>query len=271
MPRFALLAYLLFLLNKGVAAESTLAIVDTHIHYNQDVWGSLPVAQALGLLRQAGITKALVSSTPTEGTERLYRKAPRRIIPFLRPYPTRAHRHTWFRDPSILAYVREHLARIPYRGIGEFHVFGEAASSPVMGEMVSLARQRRLALHAHTDLVGLNSILRQAPDIPVVWAHSGFDVPVSTLSELLEGHPQLYLELSFRDGITIDGKLTAEWLALMTHHPQRFLVGMDTYTPARWVELPELAEDARGWLAQLPEHGAEAIAFGNANRLFGGL
>jgi hypothetical protein len=43
---------------------------------------------------------------------------------------------------------------------------------------------------------------------------------------------------------------------------------MDTYTPGRWVELPELAAEARGWLQQLPQEVAQAIAYGNAARLF---
>lgn len=271
MHRVALFAWLLFLpLRVGVAAEPALTIFDAHIHYNEDVWEYLQPAQALRILKQAGLSKALVSSTPTDGTERLYRLAPKRIVPFLRPYPTRSHRYTWFRDPAILPYVREHLERIPYRGIGEFHVFGDSASSKVMGEIVSLARQRRLALHAHTDLMGLNSILQQAPDVPLIWAHSGFDVPVSTLRSLLQKHPRLYLELSFREGITSDGELTATWYALMTEHQQRFFVGMDTYTPSRWVELPDAVAGARQWLKQLPRPVAEDIAYGNAEKMFGG-
>ena len=266
--RVALFVWLMLFLNLGFTAESTLLIFDAHIHYNQDVWESLPPAHALHVLNQAGLSKALVSSTPTDGTERLYRLAPKRIVPLLRPYPTSAHRYTWFRDPAILPYVRDHLARIPYRGIGEFHVFGDGAASMVMGEIISLARQRRLALHAHTDLVGLKAILQRAPDISVIWAHSGFDVPVLTLRSLLQQHPHLYLELSFREGITDNGQLTPEWQVLMTEHQHRFLLGMDTYTPSRWAELPELATDARWWLTQLPRPVAEAIAYGNAARIF---
>lgn len=251
-----------------VAADAALEIFDGHIHYNSDVWDKLPPQRALELLSEAGITRALVSATPGDGAERLYRQAPDRIVPFLRPYATREHQYTWFKDAAIPAYVHRQLARIPYRGIGEFHVLGEAADSPVVREVVALALARDLALHAHTDLAGIQALLAQAPDIPVIWAHGGFDVPETNLHDLLVKHPHLYIELSFRQGITEDGNLTSVWYELLTDFPARFLVGMDTYSPRRWVELPELAAEARGWLRQLPEDVAQDIAFGNAARLF---
>ncbi len=137
-------------------------------------------------------------------------------------------------------------------GIGEFHVIGRDAISEVVREILTLARECHLALHAHTDPEDLEAILQQAPDIPVIWAHSGFDVPVTELCSLLYSHSRLYLELSFREGITRDVRLTPEWRALLVEHRRRFLVGMDTYIPNRWAELADLAQDARQWLNQLP-------------------
>jgi predicted TIM-barrel fold metal-dependent hydrolase len=251
-----------------VVADSALDIFDGHIHYSSDVWDTLPPQRALELLAEAGITRAVVSATPGEGAERLYRAAPERVVPFLRPYSRPEHRYTWFRDAAIMDYLREQLARVPYRGIGEFHLSGADARSPVVADVVTLARERDLALHAHTDAVGIQALLAQAPDIPVIWAHGGFDVPETTLRELLMKHTQLYLELSFREGITEAGKLTSVWYKLMTDFHTRFLTGMDTYTPGRWVELPELAAEARSWLQQLPEDITHTIAYGNAARLF---
>jgi len=254
--------------NADEAENSLIPVFDAHIHYNADVWEALPPARALEKLGEAGITRALVSATPAEGAERLYRLAPARIVPFLRPYADSSARYTWYKQVATIDYVREQLARIPYRGIGEFHVFGDDAGTAVVTEIIRLAREHRLALHAHTNLPGMQAILEQAPDIPVIWAHAGFNVPVVLLNELLEEHPQLYLELSFREGITREGKLTPEWKALFVTHPRRCLVGMDTYTPGRWAELAELADTARDWLDQLPPEIAAGIAHGNAERLF---
>jgi hypothetical protein len=243
-------------------------LFDAHIHYSEDVWDKLSPQRALELMTEAGISRALVSATPGEGAERLFRAAPNRVVPFLRPYADRAMRASWFRDIATLSYVRHQLSRAPYQGIGEFHLSGEDAQAPVVQQLVELARERGLTLHAHTDLVGVQALLRQAPDIPVIWAHGGFDVPEETLRQLLGEHEQLYIELSFREGITEAGHLTAVWSALMTDFRSRFLIGTDTYVPMRWLELPELAAEIRAWLGQLPEDVARSIAYANADRLF---
>jgi len=232
------------------------------------MYGTSCHRRALELLTEAGIQRALVSATPGEGAERLYRAAPERVVPFLRPYFKREHRYTWSRDATIMDYLHEQFARIPYRGIGEFHLSGEDAHNPVVADVVALAREHNLALHAHTDVVGIRALLTQTSGIPVIWAHGGFDVPETTLRGLLARHKQLYIELSFREGMTEEGALTAVWYELMTDFHTRFLTGMDTYTPGRWVELPELAAEARSWLQQLPENVAHSIAYGNAARLF---
>ena len=251
-----------------VSASPKPEIFDGHIHYSSDVWDKLSPERAFELIDEAGIARAMVSATPPEGAERLYRVAPERVVPFLRPYKSRADRNTWTEDASLVDYVREQLTRLPYRGIGEFHLFGDQARRPVVTELITLARERKLALHAHTDLSGIKVFLEKAPDIPVLWAHGGFDVPEKTLRELLSKHPQLHIELSFRHGITEEGQLTPVWRELFTDFQNRFLLGMDTYTPQRWVGLPELAAEARSWLKQLPEGIAQDIAIGNADRLF---
>ncbi|MEA3410023.1 MAG: amidohydrolase family protein [Pseudomonadota bacterium] len=195
--------------------------------------------------------------------------APERVVPFLRPYPTRAHRTNWFDDPDIPGYVLGQLDRIPYQGIGEFHVFGEDADSHIARQVIGIARERSLALHAHTDTDGMMRILAQAPDTTVIWAHAGFDVPVETLQRMLRDHPNLFLELSFREDITRDGELTEDWRTFFTGYPRRFLVGTDTYTPGRWADLEELARASKDWLRQLPDDVAQRTANGNAQSLFG--
>jgi hypothetical protein len=249
-------------------AEPGPAFFDAHIHYNANSWAQLEARAALARLDAAGIERALVSSTPSEGTERLYALAPERIVPLLRPYREPADRSTWFADPAALEYVQERLDAFRYRGIGEFHVFGEDAAAPVIRDIITLARERRLPLHAHTDISGLTLILEQAGALPVIWAHAGFDVPVAQLEHLLARHPQLYLELSFRYGLTDRGVLVPEWRRLFEIYPARVLIGMDTYIPGRWEELEAIATTARAWLEQLPEPLARAIAYDNAARLF---
>lgn len=198
----------------------------------------------------------------------LYRENPDVVIPMLRPYKSIRHRYLWFKDPELIPYLRKHLSRIPYRGIGEFHVFGPDAGNQAVVKMIELARERKLALHPHANLEAMQTILAQAHDITVIWAHSGFDVPLATLRELLNKYPGLYLELSLREGMLNNGQLTTQWKTFLNDYPKRFLLGMDTYIPRRWANLHVLADEARNWLTQLPDTVAEDIAKNNLNRLF---
>ena len=99
-----------------------LPIFDTHIHYSRPDWHVLDPARVLAILDQAGVQRALVSSTPDDGTVQLYAAAPQRIVPFLRPCRTREDMGSWHSDPAVQTYVEERLKRGIYKGIGEFHL-----------------------------------------------------------------------------------------------------------------------------------------------------
>ena len=249
-------------------AAAPLPVFDAHIHYSEDVWGAIPPGRAMAMLSAAGIDRAIVSATPGDGAARLYREAPARVVPFLRPYPSRAHRYTWYRDPDIPSWVRAELSRVPYRGIGEFHVFATDAASPVVQEITAIARHQGLVLMAHTDAEGIALILAQAPDTDVIWAHAGFDVPIAVLQSLLDAYPRLYLELSFREDMLNDRGLTRDWRDFLVVNAERCLAGTDTYTPQRWAGLAGLMDETRQWLRQLPDEVATRIAHDNAAELF---
>ena len=154
----------------------------------------------------------------------------------------------------MIAYLHQQLEKLPYIGIGEFHVFGDDADSQPVAEMIELARQRQLILHAHTDLQGMQLLLNKADDLVLIWAHGGFDVPVGVLKNLLSRYPHLYIDLSFREGmLDEDNQLTGEWKNFLQLYQLRFLLGSDTYKPSRWAELSELSEQSNHWLNQLPE------------------
>lgn len=258
-----------FIIQNIAFAETEYIIYDAHIHYSQDMWETLPPSQAIQLLKEAGIEKALVSGTPTQGAEKLYLADPEFVIPMLRPYKSWRHRFTWFNDPELTKYLDEQLERIPYKGFGEFHVFGQDANSQPVEEMIKLAQIRKMPLHAHTDLSGMKIILSKSENLVVIWAHGGFDVPLKTLENFIKQYPGFYVELSYREGMLDDQqKITPAWREIFNKYPQRFLVGMDTYKPRRWANLSEIAEQNRFWLNQLPEKIAIQIARKNLFRLF---
>lgn len=260
---------LFFVIQNIVSAQTEYSVYDAHIHYSQDMWETLPPLQAIRILKEAGIDKALVSATPTQGAEKLYLADPEFVIPMLRPYKSWRHRFTWFNDATLKAYLLDQLQRIPYKGFGEFHVFGEDADSRPVQDMIELAYAREMPLHAHTDLPGMKIILNKSRNLVVIWAHGGFDVPIETLEEFIRLYPNFYVELSYREGmLDKQQKLTPAWIRVLSKYPQRFLVGMDTYKPRRWANVSEIAQQNRQWLNQLPEKVRIMIASGNLQRLF---
>ena len=250
-------------------AADELPIFDAHVHYSHDAWANLPPKDAIAILRRAGVVRALVSSSGDEGTQRLVAEAPDLVLPSLRPYRTRGDIATWARDESVVAFLEGRLAKDRYVAIGEFHLYGADADLPVPQRVVALAKQHNLVLHAHSDPDAIERLFKQYPAARILWAHSGFE-SVETLRTMLAKHRNLWCDLAFRSEQGRGGAVPAEWRALFTDYPDRFMVGTDTYTPERWHYIPEHATWSREWLADLPRPLAERIAFRNADALFAG-
>ena len=251
----------------GEAQE--MPIFDAHIHYSYGDWDTLSPQQALALLERAGVRQALVSSTPDDGTLKLYQADPKRIIPFLRPYRTRGDMGGWHSDPAVQAYVEERLARWVYKGIGEFHLSAADTDKPVVKRLAELAAKQQLFLHAHVDEVAVERLLTLYPEVHILWAHAGMSSPVKEVGRLLDRYPKLWVELALRFDVAPGGNLDPEWRALFLRHPDRFMVGTDTWTTSRWDSLVEEARATRRWLGQLPRNVADQIAYRNGERLFG--
>jgi hypothetical protein len=232
----------------AVGAESThaqspeLPIFDTHIHYSAPDWIEYPPERILGILEKAGIRRALVSSTPDDGTLSLHARDPRRIVPILRPYRTRDDMRHWWKDPAVLAYVQERLQknRGVHKGIGEFHLFGGQTGTFVVKRITELAVQENIYLHAHSDELAIIELFTIEPRLRVIWAHAGVSAGPQAVGALLDRYPTLWVDLA----------------------------GTDTWMTSRWEALPGSVTEVRNYLSQLPRDVAEKIAFRNAERLF---
>jgi hypothetical protein len=146
--------------------------------------------------------------------------------------------------------------------IGEFHIKGEQADFPVVRRMVELARDHRLLLHVHGDAESIERLFRQDPLARIVWAHGGFE-SIVYVRELLRRFAHLWVELSSRGDVTHEGRLAPAWRELLMEFPDRFMVGTDTDSPARWLKIAPVSEATRTWLAELPADVAERIAYKN--------
>lgn len=271
-PSIALAAWLLMTATP-VRAETLppLPLFDAHMHYNVEARSLLSPQQVIALWRQTGIRAVLATSRPNDGTLDLIAQgaADIRIVPFLRPYRVQPDRHDWFANPAIEAYVETELRRGIYRGIGEFHIFGRDADAPYMARIARLAKERDLWLHAHADEDAIERILRHAPGVKVIWAHTGMSTSLDKVEAMFAKYPALVGELSYRTDLEQDGRLNPRWKKLLLRYPERFVVGTDTWITSRWSEVGEIASFYRRMLGELPREMAERVAYKNGLALFG--
>ena len=264
----------------GVARAEPYAgpLFDAHLHYNDEAIASHPVTDVQARMRRAGVRAIIANSRPNDGTKSLAsaRTPALSVVPFVRLYRNRADYNGWFADETIYAMVQDELVRGtaagPYRGLGEFHLYDSAnANGAVAAKLMRLAQERDLAVLAHVDDAAIDLLFAHAPRARLIWAHTGIGgAPVARVRELMRRHPTLLGELSYRPGLTgADVHLSAEWKALLTEFPTRFLVGSDTWINARWDEYESLMRAARLWLGDLPADVARRVAWDNGAELFG--
>lgn len=255
-------------------------LFDTHLHYNDEAFDAFPIDDVLGRMQRSGVRGIVANSRPNDGTVALA-AAPQAsaagvtVVPFVRLYRNRADYTGWFADESIYTMVQQQLAAGtqsgPFKGIGEFHLYDSAnADGTVAKKLMLLAQEKRLAVLAHVDDDAIDRLLRHAPRVRLIWAHTGIGgAPVARVRALLARYPSLMGELSYRPGLTgADGHLSADWKALIGAYPDRFLIGSDTWVNTRWSDYESLMAGARLWLGDLPPATAQRVAWGNAAQLF---
>ena len=254
------------------AVDLRYPIFDTHVHYSEPAWSVYSPAEIIAKFDRAGVVRALVSSSPDDGTLALYKLAPTRVVPELRPYRDGVGSGNWTQDPFTPAYLAGRLAKTPYAGIGEFHLLDvRQVETPVVRKVIEFALERNILLHVHSDAEVINALFAAEPRLNIVWAHAGLGDPPEVIGPTLDAHKNLWADLSIRefDLLRSGGRLDPVWRTLLMRHADRFMVGSDTWITAQWYSYDEIRETNRLWLAQLPENVARAIAYRNAVKLFG--
>lgn len=186
----------------------------------------------------------------------------------LRPYWTPEDIGTWTRDKSVLAYVEARLRRGIHRGIGEFHLAADQVANATARGVIALSVREGIYLQVHGDARTVEEIFRLEPRAEVLWAHAGMSATADTVGRLLDRFPNLWVELALRSDVAPGGQLDASWRSLFVRHADRFMVGTDTWVSDRWERMPEILDEVRVWLRQLPAEMAERLASANGERLF---
>jgi predicted TIM-barrel fold metal-dependent hydrolase len=175
---------------------------------------------------------------------------------------------TWPRDPAVAAYVEARLQRGVYRAIGESHFGIGDVRAPVVKRLAELAAQHQLFLWCHVDDAAAEAVLTTYPGVKLLWAHAGMSASARRVGELVDRYPALWVELALRTDVAPDGTLDPEWRTVFLRHPDRFLLGTDTWVTSRWERVRSAIEAVQQWLLQLPREVAEQIAWRNGDRLF---
>jgi hypothetical protein len=253
-------------------ADERLPIFDAHVHYNAPAWQAFDPPYVREVLDKAGIVGALVSSTPEEGTLKLFEADPKRIVPEFRPYRDQVLAATWTGDAKVVDYIRERLPRAPYVGIGEIHIYRmRDVDWDVIARVAAMAREKNVLLHVHSEAPAIERIFALEPGLTILWAHAGFYDDAETIGAMLDKYDGLHAELSLRAPNimpVLADDIAADWKAVFLRHPGRFVIGSDTYINLAWAEYGEIIAAHRRWLDRLPRDVAERIAHKNAMKLF---
>ncbi len=252
-------------------AVNELPIFDAHIHYKEPAWDEYPVESIIGLMDRTGVAMGLVSSTPDDGTIRLWQFAPNRIVPEVRPYHGSAGSSNWTEFPEMDAYIADRLERYPHEGIGEFHIRSRAMwDEGLFREIIKMAKAQDLFLHVHSGAEPISWLYDLDPDVKIIWAHAGLGEPPQEVYRLMAEFPDLVADTSLREHAIagLDKTLNPEWKKVIFDFQDRLMVGSDTWVNSQWDSYESIIAANRRWLSLLPRDVAEKIAYRNAERLF---
>lgn len=253
-------------------AVSELPLFDAHIHYKEPAWGPYPVDQIIQLMDNSGVAMGLVSSSPDEGTIKLWEYAPNRVVPELRPYHGDAGSSNWTESEGMDAYLEDRLNRYPHQGIGEFHIRNRGMwDKTLFRQIIDMAKERDLFLHVHSGVKPIRWLYNLDPEVKIIWAHAGLGESADAVYKLMKRYPNLVADTSLRE-FAIRGAgddLDPKWKKIVMEFQDRLMIGSDTWVNSQWDNYEAIMDSNRAWLAKLPRPVAEKIAYKNAERLFG--
>src|SRR5262249_2624577 len=145
MPMFGFLAREIGIATVGLlvpvgasAQQPQLKIFDSHMHYNAEASSVFSLGQVLDTFRRNGVAGIVPNSRPNRGTQQIVDAKPAGlwVVPFIRPYRVPSDVENWYRDPEIYELIETEYKRGYYKGVGEFHIYGNQTESPIAKKTV---------------------------------------------------------------------------------------------------------------------------------------
>ena len=245
-------------------------LFDTHLHYSKADAEIYSPADIIKILDRNDIAFAAVTGTPASHVVDLHGYAPERIVPLLSIYKQHSDKTRWINDESIPALIEAELRRGIWRGIGEIHIFARDRNSKIFKRVIEIASSHDLPLLIHADPAVIDRVFSISPKLKVIWAHAGKYPYPELVSDYLQRYDSLTVDLSMRDErIAPSGELTDDWYELFVRYPDRFILGVDTYSTQRWDDFDSAVSTIQRWLSQLPEEVRLKLAYENASAIYG--
>ena len=172
----------------------------------------------------------------------------------------------------MLGYIRDRLEKFPHEGIGEFHVYAlKLSDRGLLKAVAGLAVHRCILIHFHSGAEPVRLFFELEPGLTIIWAHAGMSEPAEIVGAMFDKHRGLYADTSCREHELLrgDGTITQAWRAVILRHPDRLMIGTDTWVNSQWDNYQDLVALNRRWRAKLPKEVAKRIANKNVAMPFG--
>jgi predicted TIM-barrel fold metal-dependent hydrolase len=255
----------------SAAASAAPPVFDAHLHYRPAMLETFDIADVSRSLASNNVQSALIMAPEGELIRRLQAGTQARIVPFLEMSRRLGRKMDWMYTEDLADRIATLLdaSEVQWQGLGEFHIQADDRFAPGFEALLELAVARDLPVMIHGDPAVIDHAYAIQPEVRILWAHAGSYAYPPLVEDYLERHPRMNMDLSMRNPrINPDGQIDGAWFELFLNHPDRFMIGVDTFSASRWARFTEVMDQTRAWLDQLPADVARAIAFENAERLF---
>jgi predicted TIM-barrel fold metal-dependent hydrolase len=258
------------------------------------------------LMDEGGVRRLILSSTGHASQEPvlgLARQFPGRIVPALRTkhymtqMPVDRFRQMLEQQAESGAYgamaevLLYHAAKPMEGGRSEMQEVVVSPDDARVEMALDTAIAHRWPFIAHIEFAAAGSrraefmtkfetLVARHPQEPFLLIHLG-QLDATEVGHLIAAHPNLYFLTSTANPIAArrggqpwtnmfgTTSLTGEWKAMLTAHPDRFVLAFDNVVAPNWG--PSYLSQIRLWrraLQELPDAAAQMIAHGNAERLW---
>jgi hypothetical protein len=136
------------------------------------------------------------------------------------------------------------------------------------------------------DWPAFHALYMRFPAAIFIWPHAGF-ASHEQVATVMSSHDNVMVTLSKKEKpigslsgeekremlgeavVDTCGTLRREWRDLLARYPERFMFATDAHRQHRWTKYDQVVEQWRLILGQLPDPLAQALAWRNAERVYG--